>query len=183
MRKGNWIQTYTGRQFWPLDPRPEEIHLEDIAHALSNQCRFSGHTKWFFSVAQHSANVAEVLLTEMQADLTVQRWGLLHDASEAYVVDVPRPIKRLMPAYIDAEEVVQQAIAERFGLPWPMPEPVHEIDGAMLATEAKFLLKPPPAPWEAMPEPLDRAILVESMPPQLAKDYFLMKAEQLGVQP
>ena len=180
MRKGNWIQTYTGKQFWPLDPRPEDIDLVDVAHALSQQCRFSGHTNVFFSVAQHSVNVAEYLKRE-EHPLETQRWGLLHDASEAYVVDVPRPMKRMLPDYIAAENVVQSIIANRFDLCWPMPEAVHHADNVMLASEAKYLLKPPPAPWEAMPAPIDDEVWFESMPTRMAEDYFLLAATELGI--
>jgi uncharacterized protein len=87
-RTGDWIQTYTGKQFWPLSPLPEDIVIEDIAHALSMQCRFGGHVRTFYSVAQHSVHVS--LLVEPQYAL----WGLLHDAAEAYLVDLPRPIKK-----------------------------------------------------------------------------------------
>src|SRR5690606_29748913 len=86
-RKGDWMQTFTGRRFWPLDPRPDEICIEDIAHALSMQCRYAGHCLSFYSVAEHS-----VLLSQHVAE-PFRRWALLHDASEAYLVDVPRPIK------------------------------------------------------------------------------------------
>lgn len=92
-RKGDWIQTYTGRQFWPLDPKPEEVCIEDIAHALSQQCRYAGHTIRFYSVAQHSVEIA------LRVPRAAALWGLLHDAAEAYLVDLPRPVKYLMPAY------------------------------------------------------------------------------------
>ncbi len=181
MPRGNWIQTYTGRQFWPLDPRPVDIDLKDIAHALSQQCRFSGHTNEFFSVAQHSANVAAYLEREGHSEAT-QRCGLLHDASEAYLIDVPRPMKRLLPDYIAAEDDLQSVIAERFKISWPFPEPVHHADNVMLASEAKRLLKPPPAPWEKMPDPIEHDVWFESMPPRLAEDYFLMAASELGIE-
>ena len=87
-RVGDWIQTMSGVIFYPLDPRPEEIRIEDIAHALSHQCRFAGHCREFYSVAEHSVRVSRELPQEFML------WGLLHDASEAYLVDLPRPIKR-----------------------------------------------------------------------------------------
>lgn len=178
MRKGNWIQTYTGRQFWPLDPRPEELCLEDIAHALSNQCRFSGHTNTFYSVAQHSANVAEYLKDTTKM---FQQWGLMHDASEAYLVDVPRPIKQLLPEYVRAEEILQEVVARRFDLPIIIPNSVRDADDVMLASEKKFLLKPAPAPWDELPDPIDDGLWFEEMPPRLARDYFLTIAEKLGI--
>ena len=87
-RKGDWIQTFTGRAFYVLDPRPEDVDIEDIAHALSMQCRFAGHCREFYSVAQHSVTASWLVPPEDAL------WGLLHDAAEAYVVDLPRPIKR-----------------------------------------------------------------------------------------
>jgi hypothetical protein len=86
-RKGDWMQTYTGRQFWPIDPRADEIDIVDIAHALSQQCRFAGHCKSFYSVATHSWHTSNVCNSENAL------WGLLHDAAEAYLVDLPTPIK------------------------------------------------------------------------------------------
>ena len=83
-RKGDWMQTHSGIQFWPLDPRPEDILIEDIAHALSNQCRFAGHCCFHYSVAQHSVLVSENVPAQDAM------WGLLHDAGEAYLVDLPR---------------------------------------------------------------------------------------------
>src|SRR5271165_7548492 len=87
-RKGDWIQTYTGRVMYPLDPRPEEINIIDIAHALSNLCRFTGHVRTFYSVAEHSVRVSQ------HCDPKDALWGLLHDASEAYLADMSRPMKR-----------------------------------------------------------------------------------------
>ena len=83
LRNGSWLQTYTGIQFWPLDPRPEEIDIQDIAHALSLLCRFNGHCQRFYSVAEHSVHVSTILAPEFGL------WGLLHDAAEAYLSDIP----------------------------------------------------------------------------------------------
>lgn len=88
--RGPYIQTYTGKKFHPFDPKPEEICIEDIAHSLAHICRFNGHTEFFYSVAQHSLIVAHLLKDE--SPLT-QLLGLLHDAAEAYIGDIPAPIK------------------------------------------------------------------------------------------
>jgi len=109
-RIGDWIQTYTGRQFWPLDPRADEIHIEDIAHSLSLQCRYAGHCKRFYSVAEHSVLLARYV------SQPVKLWALLHDASEAYLVDVPRPIKPYLENYEDVERRLMYRIRDRFGL-------------------------------------------------------------------
>ncbi len=145
-RKGDWIQTYTGVEFYPLDPRPEEIRIADIAHALSMQCRYTGHVRSFYSVAEHSFRVAEMCPPEYAL------WGLLHDAAEAYLVDLPRPIKRhseIGRLYREAEDRIMIAVCERFGLTWqdPMPDPVERADKAMLWVESQALMPPHPA-WE-----------------------------------
>jgi len=137
-RRGDWIQTFTGRQFWPLDPRPEEIVIEDIAHALSMQCRFTGHCRDFYSVGEHSYWVSKLCKPENAL------WGLLHDASEAYLQDMAKPIKRLpeMQGYRDVEKIAQETICLRFGLAMARPDDVSLADKQMLAIEARDLLGP-----------------------------------------
>ena len=134
-RNGGWIQTYSGLKMYPLDPRPEEICLEDIAHALSNICRFTGHCKEFYSVAQHSIYVSVHVSRENAL------WGLLHDASEAYLCDIARPVKndKQMSCYRGAEHILQSIIAEKFGLPIIQPEEIDVVDKIMLVTEARDL--------------------------------------------
>lgn len=132
----SWIQTFTGCKFWPLDPRPEDVCIEDIAHSLSNQCRFSGHTREFYSVAQHSVHVSDAVETKDAL------WGLLHDASEAYLVDLPGPLKRsnLGVGFRVAEYVLMEVICEAFDLPKVQPMSVALADTRMLYTERRDLL-------------------------------------------
>lgn len=159
-RKGDWMQTYTGRQFWPLDPRASEVHIEDIAHALALQCRFAGHCREFYSVAEHSYRVAQYLIGQGHPVGTCLI-GLLHDASEAYLVDVPRPVKPHLKEYKEIEARVEAAIFERFDLRWADDREhgiVKHADNVLLATEARDLMAPPPAPWAEMPEPLSGVI-------------------------
>lgn len=141
-RAGDWIQMNSGIAFWPLDPRADEVRIEDIAHSLSLLCRFGGHCRRFYSVAEHSVHVAR------QVSREAALWGLLHDASEAYVCDLPRPLKRMLPGYSLIERKVHLAIAEHFGLPAGMPAEVKAADEAMLLTEARQLMADPPMPWE-----------------------------------
>lgn len=164
-RKGDWMQTATGAQFWPLDPRPEEVHIEDIAHALSNMCRYAGHCTRFYSVAQHSVYVSRHLPEDLKL------WGLLHDASEAYAVDIPRPLKRFIPGYREIEDRIMSAIAARFGLVGDMPKEVIRVDNAILCDEASQLMLPPPSDW-CLPEP-PLGIVIEVMDPDEAKWTFL----------
>lgn len=143
-RLGDWIQTYTGRQFWPLDPRPEEIFIEDIAHALSMLCRYGGHCEWFYPVGQHSVYVMHQLPPEYQL------WGLMHDAAEAYLVDVPRPVKVHLYEYKVIEQRLEKAIAQRFGFPedFATHKIVKDADNSVLLAEKMRLMKQPPKEWE-----------------------------------
>ena len=141
MRKGDWMQTYTGRQYWPLDPRADEVHLEDIAHHLSMLCRYNGACERFYSVAEHSVYVSLLVPHELRLA------ALLHDATEAYCGDMIRPIKRNSPEYVAVEKLNHAAVCERFGIDPSDCEVIKQADNAMLMAEAKYLLKKPPADW------------------------------------
>ncbi len=129
------IRTYTGKLFWPADPLPEDLDIKDIAHALSNLCRYTGHVDDFYSVAQHC--VLASLAVEKEHALC----ALLHDASEAYLNDIARPVKQLpqMQGYRDMEAKLEEVIAGRFGIPFPYPEEVHQADRKMYITERRDL--------------------------------------------
>jgi len=131
------IQTYTGRVVDPFNLKPEDIDIEDICYSISRICRFGGHCLRFYSVAEHSVYVSEFVSDENKL------WGLLHDASEAYFGDLPRPIKRAIPGYQEAEMKAQQVIAEKFGLPYPIPEEVKDIDTRLLLSESYSLMASP----------------------------------------
>ena len=103
-----WIQTYTGKKFFPMNPKTEDLDIIDIAHALSMKCRFVGHTKQFYSVAQHSVIVSW--------NCSNPHLGLLHDAAEAYLPDVPAPIKDLYTQHIEMEEKICNLIFAWCGL-------------------------------------------------------------------
>jgi hypothetical protein len=171
-RRGDWLQTYTGRKFWPLDPRAEDVCIEDIAHALSMQCRYGGHSMQFYSVAEHSVHIYRWLAAGNYAP-NVRLAGLLHDATEAYVADVPRPLKRHLAGYKDAEAVVWRAVAERFGLVGyedDLPTVVHEGDNRILGDEVARLMVP--MEWHAKhDDPIGAEI--ECWPPERAEAEFL----------
>lgn len=205
-RHGDWLQTFTGRQFWPLDPRPEELDLLDIAHSLGHQCRYAGHTRRFYSVAEHcilmslwvqewahNARVADPNLFPDEQIRVLALAALLHDAGEAYVVDVPRPLKRYLPGYAEIEAGVQIAIAQRFGIPgivtlgndpaprgYVLPLIVQEADNRILLDERAQLLSTPPAPWGIEDlEPL--GVGIDALPPHRATEAYLARLESLGV--
>jgi hypothetical protein len=127
------IITYTGRLMDPLNPRVEDISIMDIAHALANSCRFNGHCSVFYSIAQHSFFVSE------HVPERAALWGLLHDAAEAYIGDIIRPIKILPESagLIAIEESIARVIREKFGAT-VYPE-VAEADDRMLAAEMRAL--------------------------------------------
>ncbi len=153
-----FIETYSGKRFEPLNPNPEDICIQDIAHALSQQCRFAGHTKAFYSVAQHCVEVS--LLAELwgcSPRMIVQ--ALLHDASEAYISDVSTPLKQStsFAAYREAEAVLQGCIYSRFGVPTKDHSLVRKADAVLLSTEARDMMPFVPEHWGALKEePLTR---------------------------
>ena len=173
-RYGDWIQTYMGRRFYPLDPRPEDVYIEDIAHALSLQCRYAGHVKRFYCVAEHSWHISHVVHPDNAF------WGLLHDASEAYVSDIVRPLKHMpeMKSYRTIEDRVMRAIILRFGLSEKEPPNVKEMDRQLLWNEMRslFLVRRPEIPYHlAIPN-----LRIRGWTPRTAEKRFLERYYQLG---
>jgi 5'-deoxynucleotidase YfbR-like HD superfamily hydrolase len=183
-----WIQTRSGKKFYPLAPRPGSVDINDIAHALANLCRFTGHCD-FYSVAQHSVHVAK--LVSPPARLL----ALLHDAAEAYMGDIARPWKRML--YV--EDGVGQAIHESIKLRekrlldvilsalgveqraewW---DEIEQADMTMLVTEARDLMAPVHPDWYHTETNGFKAMLekVEPMSPDLARHVFLCEWKKLN---
>jgi 5'-deoxynucleotidase YfbR-like HD superfamily hydrolase len=170
----DWIQTFSGRKFHSMAPRPEEVFIEDIAHSLSLLCRFNGHCKRYYSVADHSVRVSRILPAELRL------WGLLHDAGEAYLTDLPRPVKKGLPQFSEIEDRVLEQVALRFGLSWPMPRAVKDADNLLLATEARDLMAPPAGDWKLGVDPLPERI--EPLGPEEAERLFLQEFHALRAQ-
>lgn len=180
IRRGDWIQTYTGKAFYPLDPLPSEVCLYDIAHALSHLCRYGGHVRRFYSVAEHSVLMAAWFLRQGERDLA--KWALMHDAAEAYLVDVPRPIKAALPEYRNIEAAIMRAVCSRFGLPVEEPPQVKEADTRILTDEARALMAPPPMPWATDREPL--GVVISNWRPVVAScEFYNMAVELFGEGP
>lgn len=169
--RGDWIQTSLGGQFWPIDPRADEIDPEDVAHALSLLCRFGGHCLRFYSVAEHSVLLSRAVAPENRL------WALLHDATEAYLVDVPRPLKPFLVGYREAEDKIAVAVCERFGLPLQMPAEVKAADTRILTDERHQNMAPAPKPWSTDTEPL--GVKLQFWSPQQAKREFLADLSSL----
>lgn len=146
-RKGEWLQTYSGGRVYPLDPRPEEIDILDIAAALSKLCRYGGHCLQFYSVAEHCVLMTRYARKYGFRDQVLLQL-LLHDASEAYLVDIPRPLKKSLPDYQAAERGMEYAISQRFGLEIPNDPIVHKFDEAIGLAEREQNLAVPQFTWE-----------------------------------
>ena len=166
-RKGDWMQTVTGRKFWPLDPNPDDICIEDIAHALSMLCRYGGHTLRFYSVAEHCCHVHDAAAPENKL------WALMHDASEAYISDVIRPIKPFLTGYKATEKAVMSAVCTKFGMSEIEPEEVSILDKNILGDEAAQAMSEPPEKWYYKGDPL--GITLQFWSPDIAKAQFLAR--------
>jgi len=130
----SWLQTYTGRKFDPFNPTIEDIHIEDIAHALSQICRFGGHSTRFYSVAEHS-----LIVSYFCENYPLE--GLLHDATEAYIGDMIRPLKIRLNIK-SVERKLSELIATKYDLVYPWPDEIKEFDHRILGDEKKLLMTP-----------------------------------------
>lgn len=158
-----WTETYSGQRFNPDDP---EVSILDIAHGLSNICRFGGQSAEFYSVAEHSVLVASVVKNRSYA-----LEALLHDAAEAYLGDVPRPIKAKLPCYMELEERVMEAVAAKYGLAWPLPPAVVRADLEVLARERLALMRNSAGDWNLGVEPA--MVPIRCFRPKDAKIKFM----------
>lgn len=167
----DFIQLYSGKPFHFLEPREEEVDIDDVAHTLSLLCRFGGHCKKFYSVAEHSVRCSWEVSDEFALE------ALLHDATEAYLVDMPRPIKYAMPQYKEFEDKIDIVVRKKFGLPEKMSKEVHLIDNVLLATERRDLMKESEKPWNWLPDPLDYEITPWT--PGIAQSEFINRYHEL----
>lgn len=164
------MNTYSGRKFDPMKITPEDVYLEDIAHALSLLCRGGGQLKWFYSVGQHSLNCAKEARARGWSDRIVKAC-LLHDASEAYISDIIRPVKVHLQNYLEIESMIMNAIWQKFGL-GDLTDEEHrmwkQIDNEILELELKTLLD----------GEKDRSVPLLSSSPDLdERDYLSIESE------
>jgi hypothetical protein len=165
-RIGNWMQVYSGGCFYPLDPRPEDVHIGDIAHSLAHQCRYAGHSMRFYSIAEHCCHIHDAIEDEHKFA------ALMHDAAEAYLVDVPRPVKPYLTEYRGIEENIERVIFKKFGLPFPFHVRVKQLDNSIIVDEKAALMYECDQDWYLIGfEPL--GVEIECWTPERAKAAFL----------
>lgn len=130
----NSIRTVTGRYVNVFEPQAHMFCIEDIAHALANLPRFGGHLPRWYSVGMHVLNVMDIVKEEHKFD------ALMHDASEAYLLDLPKPIKDHLPGYVELEDQLMRFLATGFGFQWPVPAEVKKADTTMLEYEWRYVM-------------------------------------------
>lgn len=189
-RIGECLQTRSGKRVYPLDPRQDEIDGNDIAHALSHICRFAGHVRIFHSVAFHSVLVSELVAT-FHPGLALA--AMYHDAAEAYIADIPRPVKRGLrtirsqhafgtctETMEQTEERLLRCIFAALSIPWPDEagwKLIYHADDAVLRAEAEQLM--PAAEWtKQLPEP-PSFLCIGYLAPEDARRRFTARASQL----
>ena len=178
------ISTFTGREFFPLEPRAEDVDPVDVAHALALKCRYTGHCTIFYSVAEHCVLMSDYLAQRGLGERGAL-YGLVHDAGEAYLPDVASPIKALIPGFKDSETRVLLAICQRFGLEFPFPREidalVKALDVEMFLLERETIMKR--APWwrgRAPDRGLAEAVRVAGWSPERAELEWMRRYVSLA---
>ncbi len=176
----SWIITFSGRRFDILEPDSQDVAILDIAHALAHACRFAGHCRSHYSVAQHSILVSQLVPQEYAMP------ALLHDAAEAYVGDMVTPLKQALPEFAKIEQRIMAVIALRYDLAWPFAAPVAKAikyaDLQALALERRDLLPVHSEPWPCLEGVAIDTISETVIHPwgaSHAKQVFLKRFEQL----
>lgn len=175
-RERGWMGTFHGGKFFPLDPRDADVNIKDIAHGLAMTCRYGGQCKRFYSVAEHCVHVSNMV------DPKYALHGLLHDSAEAWLGDMPRPLKHQpeMKAFRDAEAAVEIVVARALGLVWT-PEihaAVKEIDNRILADEV-LQLQPVPDMYKDVLEQKPLGITLHCWNPEHAEHIFMVRYLEL----
>ena len=170
--RAEWMQTYTGGRFYPTNPSPDDVNLVDIAHALSMSCRYNGHVDRFYSVAEHC------VLLSYAASPENALWALLHDAAEAYIGDMVRPLKVQMPQFRALDDLVTGAIMTRFGLPTTMPDEIRDLDTRILLDEKTELLGSS-GEWSTTRGLQPLGVPIHGWEPEVAEPLYRERFEEL----
>lgn len=152
----HWFQTFSGLRFYPTNPKPSEVRIEDIAHAGSLICRWGGHAKRHYSVNQHQIHVSQQLFNYYPDDFLLQMHGLLHDATESYIGDMVRPLKVQMPMFNEIEENLMKVILKGLKVPKLNKEQtklLKRADNELLLAERRDLLVPTGVKWNFTEQP------------------------------
>lgn len=183
VNRGFCVQTRNGHAFDPKLTKISFVEIDDIAHALSNLCRYSGHCRRFYSVAEHSVLVSRIVAEMWPGDEEARWAGLLHDATEAYVGDITTPLKILLPGFIEIEDTLTLQIAKKFKVKWNKRtvDRVKIADLTALSTEARLLFENVEH-WDMIKNyrPLNK-LLNKKFPvtPEVAKRMFLNEFKKL----
>lgn len=169
---GPTILLYSGSYFDMLDPEGSEFSIADVAKGLSNVCRFAGQCDRFYSVAQHSVFVSGIVPEEHAFA------GLMHDAAEAFIGDVTKPLKDLLPEYRALEKRIEAVVMQRFGLQLPLHPSIKEADTVMLATEQQQLMKNRDD-WNYTRGRTPADIWINPLPPERAFSMFMDRYHEL----
>lgn len=174
-----WISLLSGARFNYNKPEESDVTLEDIASALSNVCRFSGHLPRFYSVAQHLVNTSRIVKPELAFT------ALMHDTAEAFTNDLPTPLKWALPIFKELEGKIEAAMGKRFGFEFPYPPEIKEADTIMLMLE-KYYVKECNDHWPMYEKytkrhvaPYRKLVDLDSWQPRRAKREFLERYEEL----
>ena len=170
-KEDSYIQTWSGKQFKPFNIKEEDICIADIAHGLSLICRYTGQINNFYSVGQHSCYIHDYAPMELKA------WGLLHDASEAYLTDINRPTKQYLTEYLALEHNLMSIIAKKYNLAGEMPQTIKNLDMAILNNEKEALFTTQ-LDWNIPNWKLDE-LVIEYWPPERAEKEFLDRFSRL----
>jgi hypothetical protein len=175
------ILTHTGKFVNPLEATVDDIDIADIAHSLANLCRYNGHVSHFYSVAQHSVLVAQQF--NIFTEKYLRKWGLLHDASEAYLGDVVAPLKHSghYDFYLEAEDRMMEVICEKFDLDLPMPEEIDIVDKMLRGPEMRDLKQYVPSDNNGGLTKEMYAFKIEPWLPHTSKQQFLKQAQLLRI--
>jgi hypothetical protein len=169
----NFIETYTGRAFWPLEPKVEDVSIIDIAHNLANQCRYSGATQFFYSTAQHCCLLADYVEQHGGSPIDCLQI-LMHDAPETYLVDVPRPVKQFMPEYRKWDKAINDVIRAWLCIGHlPIPTWQDELDSRIIVDERAQVMSDSGLVWGHDLEPL--YLRIDPWLPAVAEQEFLMR--------
>lgn len=180
--KHAWMETHSGLQFNYVFLDPQAVSIPDIAHALSHMCRYNGHVKRFYSVAEHCVHLAQFVRAH-GGESEQQLVALFHDGAEAYLADVVRPAKRRIPQYMALEGAVDAAVAYAIGHVHPFPNWLKELDTRILVDERAQAMNPSPHAWavDGM-DPL--GVRIRMWRPYKAKRMFLREYRRVaGLKP